>query len=101
MNPLMQISEVSVNGRNPAQLNAKTLMRLTPQLPIDWTHEAERRLLCLRKSDLEHDRHAGATRVATGQATPANRLRPGGGAGLRRANNPYTAGLTTILRLFR
>jgi site-specific DNA recombinase len=35
----MQISEVSINGRNPAQLNAKTLMRLTPDLPIDWTQQ--------------------------------------------------------------
>ncbi len=28
-----------INGRNPPQLTAKTLMRLTPQLPIDWAQQ--------------------------------------------------------------
>ena len=32
-----------INGRNPPQLTAKKLMRLTHQLPIDWTEQ--RRLL--------------------------------------------------------
>jgi hypothetical protein len=28
-----------INGRNPPQLTAKKLMRLTAQLPIDWTQQ--------------------------------------------------------------
>ena len=28
-----------VNGRNPPQLTAKKLMRLSPRLPIDWTEQ--------------------------------------------------------------
>jgi site-specific DNA recombinase len=28
-----------INGRNPPQLTAKKLMRLTPQLPIDWAQQ--------------------------------------------------------------
>ena len=28
-----------VNGRNPPQLTAKKLMRLSPRLPIDWTQQ--------------------------------------------------------------
>jgi len=28
-----------VNGRNPPQLTAKKLMRLSPHLPIDWTEQ--------------------------------------------------------------
>jgi hypothetical protein len=28
-----------INGKNPPQLTAKTLMRLTPQIPIDWTEQ--------------------------------------------------------------
>ena len=32
-----------VNGKNPPQLTAKRLMRLTPQIPVDWT--AQRKLL--------------------------------------------------------
>ena len=30
-----------VNGRNPPQLTAKKLMRLSPQLPIDWTEQRQ------------------------------------------------------------
>ena len=32
-----------VNGKNPPQLTAKRLMRLTPQIPVDWAEQ--RRLL--------------------------------------------------------
>jgi site-specific DNA recombinase len=28
-----------VNGRNPPQLTAKKLMRLTPQIPVDWAEQ--------------------------------------------------------------
>ena len=35
-----------VNGKNPPQLTAKRLMRLTPQIPVDWT--AQRKLLGFR-----------------------------------------------------
>jgi site-specific DNA recombinase len=28
-----------INGKNPPQLTAKKLMRLTPQIPIDWTEQ--------------------------------------------------------------
>jgi hypothetical protein len=35
-----------VNGRNPPQLTAKKLMRLSPHLPIDWVEQ--RRLLGFR-----------------------------------------------------
>jgi site-specific DNA recombinase len=28
-----------INGRNPPQLTAKRLMRLSPQLPIDWVEQ--------------------------------------------------------------
>ena len=28
-----------VNGKNPPQLTAKKLMRLTPQIPVDWTEQ--------------------------------------------------------------
>jgi site-specific DNA recombinase len=30
-----------INGRNPPQLTAKKLMRLTPQLPIDWAQQRQ------------------------------------------------------------
>lgn len=30
-----------INGRNPPQLTAKKLMRLSPQLPIDWVEQRE------------------------------------------------------------
>ena len=28
-----------VNGKNPPQLTAKKLMRLAPQIPVDWTEQ--------------------------------------------------------------
>jgi hypothetical protein len=28
-----------INGRNPPQLTAKRLMRLSPRLPIDWVEQ--------------------------------------------------------------
>ena len=28
-----------INGKNPPQLTAKRLMRLTPQIPVDWTEQ--------------------------------------------------------------
>jgi hypothetical protein len=28
-----------INGKNPPQLTAKKLMRLTPQIPIDWVEQ--------------------------------------------------------------
>jgi len=28
-----------VNGKNPPQLTAKKLMRLTPQIPVDWAQQ--------------------------------------------------------------
>jgi len=28
-----------INGKNPPQLTAKELMRLTPQIPVDWTEQ--------------------------------------------------------------
>ena len=28
-----------VNGKNPPQLTAKRLMRLTPQIPVDWAEQ--------------------------------------------------------------
>jgi site-specific DNA recombinase len=28
-----------INGKNPPQLTAKELMRLTPQMPVDWTEQ--------------------------------------------------------------
>ena len=28
-----------VNGKNPPQLTAKKLMRLTPQIPVDWSEQ--------------------------------------------------------------
>lgn len=28
-----------VNGKNPPQLTAKKLMRLTPQIPVDWAEQ--------------------------------------------------------------
>ena len=37
-----------VNGRNPPQLTAKKLMRLSPHLPIDWTEQ--RQLLGFRET---------------------------------------------------
>src|ERR1700730_9676562 len=37
-----------VNGRNPPQLTAQTLMRLTPRLPADWAEQ--RQLLGFRCS---------------------------------------------------
>jgi len=30
-----------VDGRNPPQLTAKKLMRLSPQLPIDWSEQRQ------------------------------------------------------------
>jgi len=30
---------VGVNGKNPPQLTAKKLMRLTPQIPVDWAEQ--------------------------------------------------------------
>jgi hypothetical protein len=33
------ITTAIVNGRQPAQLNAKKLMRLTAQLPADWSEQ--------------------------------------------------------------
>ena len=29
-----------INGKNPPQLTAKKLMRLTPQIPVDWANSA-------------------------------------------------------------
>lgn len=40
------ITSAIINGRQPAQLNAKRLMRLTAQLPADWS--AQRALLGFR-----------------------------------------------------
>ena len=40
------ITTAIVNGRNPPQLTAKTLMRLTPRLPPDWAEQ--RKLLGFR-----------------------------------------------------
>ena len=40
------ITAAIINGRNPPQLTAKKLMRLTPQLPIDWAEQ--RKLLGFR-----------------------------------------------------
>ena len=40
------ITSAIINGRQPAQLNAKSLMRLTAQLPADWS--AQRALLGFR-----------------------------------------------------
>jgi site-specific DNA recombinase len=40
------ITTAIVNGRNPVQLTAKTLMRLTPRLPPDWAEQ--RKLLGFR-----------------------------------------------------
>ena len=31
-----------VNGKNPPQLTAKKLMRLTPQIPVDWAEQRKR-----------------------------------------------------------
>jgi site-specific DNA recombinase len=28
-----------INGKNPPQLTAKKLMRLTPQIPVDWAEQ--------------------------------------------------------------
>jgi hypothetical protein len=36
-----------INGKNPPQLTAKKLMRLAPQIPIDWTEQ--RKLLGFAK----------------------------------------------------
>jgi hypothetical protein len=36
-----------VNGKNPPQLTAKRLMRLTPQIPVDWPEQ--RKLLGFQK----------------------------------------------------
>ena len=36
-----------VNGKNPPQLTAKKLMRLTPQIPVDWAEQ--RKLLGFQK----------------------------------------------------
>jgi site-specific DNA recombinase len=33
------VTTAIVSGRNPAQLTAKTLMRLTPRLPLDWAEQ--------------------------------------------------------------
>ena len=33
------ITTAIVNGRQPPQLNAKRLMRLTAQLPADWSEQ--------------------------------------------------------------
>jgi hypothetical protein len=30
-----------VNGKNPPQLTAKRLMRLTPQIPVGWAEQSE------------------------------------------------------------
>jgi hypothetical protein len=32
-------SPAIVNGKNPPQLTAKKLMRLTPQIPVDWAEQ--------------------------------------------------------------
>jgi site-specific DNA recombinase len=40
------ITTAIVNGRKPTQLTAKTLMRLTPRLPLDWAEQ--RKLLGFR-----------------------------------------------------
>jgi hypothetical protein len=40
------ITSAIINGRQPAQLNAKRLMRLIAQLPADWS--AQRALLGFR-----------------------------------------------------
>jgi hypothetical protein len=40
------ITTAIVNGRQPPQLTAKKLMRLTPRLPVDWA--AQRTLLGFR-----------------------------------------------------
>jgi site-specific DNA recombinase len=40
------ITTAVINGRHPPQLNAMTLMRLTPRLPIDWAEQ--RKLLGFR-----------------------------------------------------
>jgi site-specific DNA recombinase len=34
-----EIVTAIVNGRNPPQLTAKKLMRLSPRLPIDWAEQ--------------------------------------------------------------
>jgi hypothetical protein len=36
-----------INGKNPPQLTAKKLMRLTPQIPLDWAEQ--RKLLGFQK----------------------------------------------------
>ena len=36
-----------INGKNPPQLTAKKLMRLAPQIPVDWTEQ--RKLLGFAK----------------------------------------------------
>jgi site-specific DNA recombinase len=33
------ITTAIINGRNPPQLNAQTLMRLTPRLPAAWAEQ--------------------------------------------------------------
>ena len=38
-----------VNGKNPPQLTAKKLMRLTPQIPVDWAEQ--RKLLGFQRND--------------------------------------------------
>jgi hypothetical protein len=40
------ITTAIINGRKPPQLTAKTLMRLTPQLPAGWAEQ--RKLLDFR-----------------------------------------------------
>jgi site-specific DNA recombinase len=39
-----------VNGKNPPQLTAKKLMRLTPQIPVDWAEQ--RKLLGFRQREV-------------------------------------------------
>src|SRR5262245_25854604 len=34
-----EIITAIVNGKNPPQLTAKKLMRLTPQIPVDWAEQ--------------------------------------------------------------
>jgi hypothetical protein len=59
-----------INGKNPPQLAAKKLMRLTPQIPVDWTEHGSRLAFNIsRRFSCQPFARSGASSVARPPST--------------------------------
>jgi hypothetical protein len=65
------ITTAIVIGRQPPQLNAKRLMRLTAHLPADWAEQ--RALLGFRRKDVLDSVNCSARYLFSGAASPKTR----------------------------